>query len=163
MPYREPEERRAYGREWIRNNAEKAREAMRRWRKNHPDEHAAQSRERYARDPDKVRRIIEASPNRAAVRRAMHNRRRERVRGHPAFSAAEWMALVAEHAGRCAYCGASGLLHADHRIPVSRGGTNTIENIVPACARCNLRKHVMTEAEFRARLAAERDENLQSD
>ena len=93
----------------------------------------------------------------------MHNRRRERVRGHPAFSAAEWMALVAEHAGRCAYCGASGLLHADHRIPVSRGGTNTIENIVPACARCNLRKHVMTEAEFRARLAAERDENLQSD
>lgn len=71
MPYKDPEERRAYGREWIRNNAEKAREAMRRWRKNHPDEHAAQSRERYARDPDKVRRIIEASPNRAAVRRAM--------------------------------------------------------------------------------------------
>jgi 5-methylcytosine-specific restriction endonuclease McrA len=162
VPFKDPEERRAYGREWIRNNAEKAREAMRRWRKNHPDGHAAQSRQRYARDPQKVRRIIEASPNRAAVRRAMHNRRRDRVRGGPAFTAAEWMALVAEYAGRCAYCGDNGLLHADHRIPLARGGTNTIENIVPACAQCNLRKHAMTEEEFRARLAAERGDDLES-
>ena len=30
MPYSDPERRRAYGREWMRRNAEKAREAMRR-------------------------------------------------------------------------------------------------------------------------------------
>ena len=163
MPYKDPEQRRAHGREWIRNHPEQAREAMRRWRLVHPAEHAAQSRQRYARDPEKIKRIINASPTRAAVRRAMHNRRRERVRGAPAFTATQWVELVAQHAGRCAYCGESGPLHADHRVPLSRGGTNTIENILPACARCNLRKGSLTEAEFRARLALERRDDLKSD
>jgi 5-methylcytosine-specific restriction endonuclease McrA len=162
MPYKDPERRRAYGRAWIRKNPEKAREAMRRWRSAHPAEHAAQGRERYARDPEKVRRIIDSSPNRAAVRRAMHNRRRDRTRGQPSFTAAEWLALVALYEGRCAYCRECGPLHADHRIPLSRGGTNTIDNILPACVRCNLRKAKMTEEEFRARFAQERGEDLQS-
>lgn len=154
MPYKDPEQRRAYGREWIRNNAEKAREAMRRWRKSHPEEHAAQSRDRYARDPEKVKRIIESSPNRAAVRRAMRNRRRDLVRGLPSFSASEWQALVNAYAGRCAYCGADGPLQVEHRVPLSAGGVNTIDNILPACAPCNIKKGRMTDAEFRARLAS---------
>jgi 5-methylcytosine-specific restriction endonuclease McrA len=162
VPYKDPERRRAYGREWIRKNPDKAREAMRRWRSRHPEEHAAQSRERYARDPEKVKRIINSSPSRPAVRRAMHNRRRDRTRGQPSFTASEWLALVARYDGRCAYCGERGPLHADHRIPLSRGGTNTIENILPACVRCNLRKGKMTEAEFRARVAHEGGEHLQS-
>ena len=156
MPYKDPEQRRAYGREWIRNNAEKAREAMRRWRKNHPEQHAAQSRDRYARDPQKIKRIINGSPNRADVRRAMRNRRRDRVRGLPSFTAAEWQALVAEYAGRCAYCGAEGPLQIEHRVPLSAGGANTIDNILPACGSCNMRKGRLTDTEFRTRLASER-------
>jgi hypothetical protein len=40
--------------------------------------------------------------------------------------------------------------------PRSRsGGTNYIDNILPACGSCNRRKHTYTEEEFRARLAAE--------
>jgi 5-methylcytosine-specific restriction endonuclease McrA len=66
------------------------------------------------------------------------------------------MALVELYENRCAYDGAPAPLHADHRLPLERGGTNVIENILPACRRCNLRKHLMTEEEFRARLAAER-------
>jgi hypothetical protein len=38
---------------------------------------------------------------------------------------------------------------------LARGGTNYIENILPACRRCNTRKRLLTEEEFRARLAAE--------
>ena len=156
MPYKDPEQRRAYGREWIRNNAEKARDAMRRWRKNHPAEHAAQSRDRYARDPEKVKRIINASPNRADVRRAMRNRRRDAIRGLPSFSATEWQVLVAQYAGRCAYCGGEAPLQIEHRIPLCAGGANTIDNILPACGPCNIRKGRMTDAEFRARVSAER-------
>jgi 5-methylcytosine-specific restriction endonuclease McrA len=88
----------------------------------------------------------------------MHERRRARALGAgPSFTAAEWTALVGAYGNRCAYDGAPGPLHADHRLPLARGGTNEIQNILPACARCNLRKHLMTEEEFRARLAAERD------
>ena len=38
----------------------------------------------------------------------------------------------------------------DHKIPVSRGGADTLENLVFACRRCNQRKSMRTEAEFRA-------------
>jgi HNH endonuclease len=37
----------------------------------------------------------------------------------------------------------------DHLTPTSRGGANTIDNIVPACFECNRRKGPMTEQEFR--------------
>jgi len=158
MPYADPDQRRAYGRDWMKRNAEKARAAMRRWRARHPDVHAAETRARYARDPKRFQERTDASPNRPAVRRAMHQRRRARILGAgPSFTAAEWTALVEAHEGRCAYDGAPPPLHADHRLPLERGGTNEIANILPACVRCNLRKHLMNEEEFRARLAAERD------
>jgi hypothetical protein len=40
----------------------------------------------------------------------------------------------------CAYCGAHGKLHWEHIIPVSRGGPDSIDNMVRACARCNSSK-----------------------
>lgn len=40
----------------------------------------------------------------------------------------------------CQYCGARQELTFDHIIPRSRGGRTTWENIVTACAPCNLRK-----------------------
>ena len=40
----------------------------------------------------------------------------------------------------CAYCGAQGVLHWEHIIPVSRGGPDNIDNMVRACAPCNLTK-----------------------
>jgi len=163
VPYKDPEKRRAYGRAWIKANPERARAAMRRWRRNHRPEHNAQTRARYARDPVGFQRMVDASPNREAVRRAAIQRRRVRIAGLESFTAAEWIALVLAHGGRCAYCGGPGPLQADHRVPIARGGSGTIDNILPACARCNARKHLMTEEEFRARLADEARRDLQSD
>src|SRR5579872_5502175 len=40
----------------------------------------------------------------------------------------------------CQYCGGAEDLTFDHVIPRSRGGRTTWENIVTACARCNLAK-----------------------
>ncbi len=40
----------------------------------------------------------------------------------------------------CAYCGSKGPLHWEHIIPVSRGGPDSIDNMVRACAPCNLTK-----------------------
>lgn len=44
---------------------------------------------------------------------------------------------------RCRYCGATGgavVLHVDHVVPVSRGGTNDEKNLVTSCRDCNLGK-----------------------
>jgi 5-methylcytosine-specific restriction endonuclease McrA len=40
----------------------------------------------------------------------------------------------------CQYCGATGDLTFDHVVPRARGGRTSWENVVAACAGCNLRK-----------------------
>lgn len=133
--------------------------SQRDWRKRNLERERARdrqrSRERYAsgeksaymkawrlRNPERAREFLRAS----------FHKRRVLSRGE-SFTAKEWAALCAQHGDVCAYCGASGRLTADHRIPLSRGGRNVIENILPACKSCNSRKHTMTEDEFRAVLS----------
>jgi len=41
---------------------------------------------------------------------------------------------------RCQYCGTRSDLTFDHVVPRAAGGTTTWENVVAACAPCNLRK-----------------------
>jgi 5-methylcytosine-specific restriction endonuclease McrA len=40
----------------------------------------------------------------------------------------------------------------DHLQPLSRGGSNSIDNLVPSCRPCNSSKGSQTAAEFRSRL-----------
>ncbi len=50
-------------------------------------------------------------------------------------------ALFARDGWRCVYCGTTaGRLTLDHVIPRSKGGDSVWENVVTACAPCNLRK-----------------------
>ncbi|MFN0153391.1 MAG: HNH endonuclease [Gaiella sp.] len=49
--------------------------------------------------------------------------------------------LFARDGWRCVYCGSGGgRLTLDHVVPRSRGGGSTWENVVTACAPCNLDK-----------------------
>ena len=138
MPYKDPERRREYGRDWMRRNPLKARAAMRRWRAAHPEQH---KRDRDAWD--------QAHPIEAAARRHRYllahpevrrtkwrNRRARESNAVGQFTTAEWLALVAAHGGRCAYCGIAAVLQPDHRTPLARGGSNAIDNILPACGNC---------------------------
>ena len=53
----------------------------------------------------------------------------------------------------CCYCETSAFFarfEVDHVHPWSRGGTHDPENLVAACARCNLEKSDMTVSEWRA-------------
>ncbi|MCS6774180.1 MAG: HNH endonuclease [Thermoflexales bacterium] len=56
---------------------------------------------------------------------------------------------------RCEYCGVSedeagGELTVDHFVPLSKGGTNDLENLVYSCSRCNLYKGDYTPADSNA-------------
>jgi len=157
VPYSDHEKRRAYGREWIRRHPEKAREAMRRWRERHPEEHNADSRAYYARHKKRLADYFAAyRRSHREVRQASDARRRAGKLGRAgSYTAAEWIGVMAAWHWRCAYCGGSGPLEADHRVALSRGGSTAIENIVPACPSCNARKHRLSEDEFCARLRSE--------
>lgn len=61
-------------------------------------------------------------------------------RGH---TYSQWKFKQHWYGYRCAYCGIhkddtpEGYLTRDHIIPVSEGGNDEIDNIVPACLSCN--------------------------
>lgn len=63
--------------------------------------------------------------------------------------------LFARDQNRCQYCGhkyPSSELSLDHVVPRSQGGTNSWENIVCACVRCNVRKGGRTPEQANMRL-----------
>ncbi len=54
----------------------------------------------------------------------------------------------------CLYCKKNiefGKDHLEHKIPISRGGTNIYENLGIACSKCNLEKGNKTEEEYKER------------
>ena len=56
------------------------------------------------------------------------------------LSAAQWAALTAAWAG-CAYCRATDRpLQKDCVLPISRGGSYVLANVVPSCRSCNASK-----------------------
>jgi len=67
-------------------------------------------------------------------------------------------ALSFEKGFKCAYCGHKLQLHSqkpnyytpsvDHKIPLTRGGTDTIDNLCLCCYLCNICKGVWTAEEW---------------
>jgi len=113
----------------------------------------------YAKNPkafnDYMKKWRAANPERARAYVRLSGHRRRAAAGGEFIKVEEWEELLTSYERRCAYCGVEAMLiEADHRIPLSRGGRNSIENIVPACRRCNRRKRTKTEEEFRAWLLA---------
>ncbi len=50
----------------------------------------------------------------------------------------------------CVYCGKrSGTMTCDHIVPVSRGVSSTLDNLVTACLSCNMAKATKTLEEWR--------------
>jgi 5-methylcytosine-specific restriction endonuclease McrA len=48
--------------------------------------------------------------------------------------------LIARWGDRCVYCPKGHFEQIDHIVPVGAGGAHVINNVVPCCRVCNLRK-----------------------
>ncbi len=53
------------------------------------------------------------------------------------FTGKEWRQKCKEYDDRCAYCREAKQLTVHHVVPLSKGGSNWITNIAPACQPCN--------------------------
>lgn len=119
-----------YLRAWRQTHREQTANSAREYRERHRLERSEYMRGWHRRNP--------------GARRAYRHNREARKRDLPGtHSAADVRAQYERQSGRCYYCQkvvVSGY-HVDHVIPLSKGGSNGPENIVIACADCNLRKN----------------------
>lgn len=89
--------------------------------------------------------------SRIAARKSVHKRRLAKFHSStPAtLTRAEWEELIFLYGGCCAYCEQpTKSLTQDHIVPLSKGGTHTADNIVPACLSCNSSKGNRSLEEF---------------
>jgi len=82
-------------------------------------------------------------------------RRRARLLGVSVseFTDRDWRRIVSRQRGCCFYCESDADLTKDHLLPLIRGGSHTVGNIVGACVRCNCQKGSRTVMEYRVWLA----------
>lgn len=72
------------------------------------------------------------------------------------FTDYEKKTVYARGNGRCALCGRPidfESMTIDHKIPLSRGGTNDFANLQPTCGVCNLLKNALTMPELMGKIA----------
>lgn len=103
---------------WISNNRDKHYESVKLWRENNPEKQVSYVNKRRALKLG----VIGAH-----------------------FTGQQWKDLKTKYGNRCLCCGDKKKLVADHVIPLSKGGTDSISNIQPLCHFCNSKKWVRSD------------------
>lgn len=119
-------------------------EIQKQWRAEHEDHRRAYNAQRdkqKSRKRDNARYAREYPVNASKYIRRVHQRRLRVLAAGPAYSPEEWQALCDFYDNRCICCGKKVKLTVDHVIPLSKGGSNMIDNIQPLCQTCNKTKH----------------------
>lgn len=106
--------------------------------KERPDEMRAMQREykKTQHYKNKDNAIYKAKNSHKALN---YTHKRLGAKGAHTFS--QWKETMEAFNNSCVYCGSTeGTLEKDHIVPISKGGTDFISNVVPACRSCNSSK-----------------------
>lgn len=145
-----------YGARWRAENPEKAKAATRSWRERNPGRWLELKKRYRERNPESVAASIRNSrakkPDQYRENDKVHEqKRRQRKVDAPGngVTPEQWAKQKEPYGGRCAYCDMVTTVSVmEHMVPLARGGDHDICNVVPACCRCNSKKHTMTALEF---------------
>jgi 5-methylcytosine-specific restriction endonuclease McrA len=124
-----PERERALRTKWRDTNRELQNQSVANWKKRNLDRHATYER------------------NRRALKKGCEGRHTHE----------DVVALFNKQKGECYYCTdpLSDGYHVDHKTALAKGGSNGPENIALACPPCNLRKGILSAAEFSLKLGGQ--------
>jgi len=142
--YKNHEKNKTKNREWVKNNPEKIKASRARWRQNHSEQIKEAIKNARKAKPEKYRLI---ENNKARRRRALKQSTKvdfytdQQVLDLYGINCHICHLPIDLSAPRsCKKKGWENGLHIDHVIPISKGGSDTIENVRPAHGICNIRK-----------------------
>jgi 5-methylcytosine-specific restriction endonuclease McrA len=153
------------------HNGDKVRAAVARWQRENPEKRQAydethkaekqiRNKTRYVQN--KALMNAQSAAYYAAHRMAMRQKHADWYAQHPEWiqekterrrvarteaplndlTAAQWEEIKTAYGHRCVYCHRKmKRLTQDHITPLSKGGSHTLANVVPACQSCNSKKH----------------------
>lgn len=126
-----PEPAKIRARAYQASHRERVNEKARKWRLKNRERRNRWMKEWRARNPlERIRMSMYGANRRARMARVLCD-----------ITPAQWEEIKTAYGRRCAYCGDQlRALTQDHVIPLSKGGSHTASNIVPACKPCNSRK-----------------------
>lgn len=139
----------AYHRQFYKSNSEKIKQRTAKYfaanrdelnhkrkvyRQNHLEQELATSK-----------RWAENNRHKARAYKAKNNAKRKQAK---AFSVTS-KDIARVLAMNCFYCQETASEHIDHIIPLARGGTHSVGNLIGSCARCNIQKSSKTIMEYR--------------
>jgi len=139
--YRQTEKNKAYRREYAVQYHQEHPEQKKRYYERHSEEINVQRRQHRKDYPDLYAGIDRAHK---------HKRRAQKRASQGAYTPQQLQEQMHRQKSKCYYCKMKlGMIyHADHVVPLSRGGSNDISNIVIACPTCNMRKHARLPHEW---------------
>lgn len=130
---------------YLKNREKILRKRKERYSKN-PEKELIVNRKYYQNNKTKTKeRIALYRKNNPQITSVTHSNRRARtIKAKGTFTIEEWELLKKLFNYTCPKCFKKEpeiQLTADHKIPLSKGGSNYIDNIQPLCKPCNCSKH----------------------
>jgi 5-methylcytosine-specific restriction endonuclease McrA len=144
-----PEKVVKYSKNWSKNNPEKRKESANNWyyRNKESENYKSKLRARENKEKIAIRKKHWAKNNPEKIRAQTERRRIRKLQNKEyLITEKEYKKLYLQP---CVYCGSKKRITMDHVIPISRGGTHGIGNLVPACLSCNSSKRDKTIMEWR--------------
>lgn len=158
--------------QYYQDNQERIAEQHKQWHKDNPQydkqyyqdnkEHLAELKKQYHKSNSvqiaALKKRYSLTPKGKAIAKAdKHNRRAAKLNNGGKHTGAEILELFDLQSGKCPYCKTKlhktkrNSFHVDHVMPLSKGGSNEIENLQLLCPTCNLSKHDKLPEEFAAK------------
>ena len=158
-----PEKTKEFKKKYYQTHKEQILEKNKQWRLNHKvhrdnyhkqyrldhkkerNEYNEQWRQKNENEIKKYRKLYIQTLEGKACNQRGHTKRKAREKEIiNTLTSDEWVEILKEYRFKCAYCGCEFTLFnretRDHIIPISKGGNNIKENVVPACRSCNSKK-----------------------
>lgn len=151
--------------EYLRNNKDKVKDKQKEWRIQNKEYLLSKSKQYYY-DNMNVRKsynrkysIVASDKRKFNVRvwrennkgKALENSQKRRVLSQSVvdnLTEKQWEECLSHFNYKCAYCGEDGALEKEHFIPLEKKGPTSVDNILPSCRSCNLRKRSLSFDEW---------------